>query len=230
MKFKVLLTTLLLLPAFHAPAEETFSRAGSPCAADTVQVISRREQKLKISGGPSAAFISSNFVHSPMDGGRSIMKYGFGVGGFIDMGIKEWFSVQAELTLGYGMSEFTRLGKTGTYRHIGLELPIYAMFHICLKDNGRVNLGIGPFTDFGLYGSYETVSGKHDVYVRDEATGLSTMKDNYSGIAMKIGYEFRSGLQLNCSYKISASNVLDENSSEVRMHPQAASFEVAYRF
>ena len=85
MKFKVLLTTLLLLPAFHAPAEETFSRAGSPCAADTVQVISRREQKLKISGGPSAAFISSNFVHSPMDGGRSIMKYGLGKGtsGFV---------------------------------------------------------------------------------------------------------------------------------------------------
>lgn len=243
MKLRILPALLFLLPGIHVPAaglachdrdtawkSETACENETACESSSVETAVRNEQRLKISGGPSAAFLSSSFIHSPMDDGRSLMKYGCSIGGFVDMGIKEWFSIQFELALVYDMSEFTRLGETGTYRHAGLELPIYAMFHLRLEDRGQFNLGAGPFTDFGLYGSYETASVIHDVYARDESTGLSTMKDNYSGIAVKAGYEFRFGLQLNCCYRVSLSNVLDENSSTVRMHPQTASFEIAYRF
>lgn len=225
--------TIFISAAFGAmtlSAQEAEKTGTAPEEIPDTEGTVRKEQKLKVSGGPSVAFISSNFVHSPMEGGQSIMKYGFGVGGFLDMGIKEWFSIQIELMIGHDVSEFSRLGETGTFRHVGLELPVYAMFHVPMKDKGQFNLGIGPFTNFGLHGIYETGGSRHDVYEPHDDTGLSTMKDNYSGVAMKVGYEFRFGLQLNCCYKISVSNVLDENSSEVRMHPQTASFEVAYRF
>lgn len=221
-KIKALLAALLVLSAVQPDSEgkDSADNAGT----------GTKEQKLMVSGGPAAAFIASNFVHSPMEDGRSVMKYGFGAGGFVDLGIKDWFSIQFELMLGYEESEFVRLGETRTFRHAGLELPIYAMFHIPADGCGRINAGIGPFTDFGLWGAYGAGNSWHDVYDRDKSTGLSTMKDNYSGIAVKAGYEFNFGLQINCCYRISLSNVLDENSSLVRMHPQTASFEIAYRF
>lgn len=217
----------LLLTALLPVSSAAMGKNGEPGGNESV----RETQKVTISGGLSAAYLSSNFLHSPMQDGRSTMRYGAGIGGFLDIGIKEWFSIQPELMLGHKVSDFSRLGETGTFYYWGIELPIYAMFHILLKgDRGQFNIGAGPFTDFGLHGIYATDGHSHDVYSRNEATGLSTMKDNFSGIAVKAGYEFRFGLQVNCSYKVSLTNVLDENSSRVRMHPQTASLEIAYRF
>lgn len=200
----------------------------TPLAATSPETAS--SQKIEVSGGPLANFCVTNFLHSEMDGGRSLMKPGFGFGGFLDMGISPSFSIQFELVLNHKASDFFRLGKTGKFRYWGLEIPIFAMFHLNLPDGGRINAGIGPFTDFGLHASY-TVDGKrHDVYERNASTGLSSMKDSYSGISAKLGYEFSCGLMLNCTYRVSLSNILDENSNEVRMFPQEMMLEAAYRF
>lgn len=199
-------------------------------AKEPQDVQARKEQKIKVSGGPYIAFLSSGFIHPHIEGGGSRTGHGVGLGGFLDMGIKTWFSIQFEMMSGYGQSYFTRPEEKGRFIYWGLEIPLYAMFHIHLKDRSMFNIGIGPFTDFGLSGIYRVNGFGHDVYIRDKATGLSTMKDNYSGIAVKAGYEFRFGLQLNCCCRTSLNNVLDENSSRMSMFPYAASLEIAYRF
>lgn len=188
------------------------------------------EQKLRITGGVSASLVASNFIHSNIDGGKSIMRQGYSLGGFMDMGINRHFSIQLDLILGYRMSDFSRNGKTGTFSSAGIDVPIYAMFHMNCTKSGKINLGVGPFTNFGFYGRYSINGEIRDVYEPHVNNSLSTMKDNYSGVALKAGYEFGFGLQLNCCYKLGLTNVLDENGGNVSMFPQTPSFEIAYRF
>lgn len=56
------------------------------------------------------------------------------------------------------------------------------------------------------------------------------MKDSDTGFGVKVGYEFASGLQINASYKASVTNIMDANSSDVKMYPQYVSLGIAYRF
>ena len=69
-----------------------------------------------------------------------------------------------------------------------------------------------------------------DVYEKEESTGLPIMRDANTGFGIKVGYEFVSGLQINATYKVSVTNQLDANSSEVKIHPHVASLGIAYRF
>lgn len=69
-----------------------------------------------------------------------------------------------------------------------------------------------------------------DLYEKDGSTGLAAFQESNSGFGAKVGYEFVSGFQINASYKASISNLLDANSSQVKIHPHAISVGVAYRF
>ena len=65
---------------------------------------------------------------------------------------------------------------------------------------------------------------------KDSATGLPALCDSNTGFGIKLGYEFVSGFQINAIYKASVTNLLDENSSRIKMHPQTFSIGIAYRF
>lgn len=190
----------------------------------------KEERKIKFTGGPLAEMNASGFVHSGIAEGLSKMEIGANVGGFLNMGIADWFSVQCEMVFQYKASDFTWQGEAGRFRYWGVEVPVYAMFHLSLRDGGRFSIGVGPYTDFGFSASYKVGGHSLDVYEKDEAIGLPAMKDNDTGFGFKFGYEFRSGLQVNATYRISVTNVIDVNSNNAKMYPQAMSVGVAYRF
>lgn len=185
---------------------------------------------VRFTGGPVAEMNASGFVHSGISGGRSTMDIGANLGGFVDMEITRWFSIQGCMTFQYKSSDFEWTGETGRYKYWGVEIPLYAMFHLPLRGGDRLSLGVGPYTNFGLGASYTVNGQKLDVYEKDKDTGLPAMTDTDTGFGFKVGYEFSSGLQINATYRISATNVVDANSSKAKMYPQAMSVGVAYRF
>lgn len=172
----------------------------------------------------------SSFIHSGIGDSKSKMKFGFSTGGFLNLGISKSFSVQGEMLFHYKTSDFEWSNQTGEYRYWGMEIPVYAMYHYCFSKGNRLHIGIGPYTEFGLGASFKYGGIKQDLYEKDSATGLPALCDSNTGFGIKLGYEFVSGFQINATYKASVTNLLDENSSRIKMHPQTFSIGIAYRF
>ena len=189
-----------------------------------------KEQRIKLTGGITVESNYSNFIHSGINNGNSKMKPGAGLGGFLNMGISKSFSIQGEMTFQYKSSDFTVGSQTGNYQYWGMEVPIYAFYHFNFNRGNRLYIGIGPYTTFGLGASFRQDGKKTDVYEKDKEKGLPIMKDSDTGFGVKVGYEFASGLQINASYKASVTNIMDANSSDVKMYPQYVSLGIAYRF
>lgn len=189
-----------------------------------------KEQKLALSGGPLVEMNATGFIHSGFTSGNSSMRTGLSVGGFLNLGISGHFSVQGEISFQYRHSEFGWENSGGCYRYWGVEIPVYAMYHHTLANGGRIHVGIGPYTNLGLDATFKTASGKKNLYEKAQDTGLPPMKDSDTGFSIKAGYEFRCGLQLNVSFRASVTNLIDSNSSEVKMYPIIIGAGVAYRF
>lgn len=203
------------------------------CMAIPVQAQENKpqeKQKLMVSGGVLLEANISGFFHSGVEGGQSKMKPGGSVGGFVNLGISRSFSVQGEMLFHYKHSDFEWEGLPGEFRYWGVEIPIYAMYHVHLKNSGQLYIGIGPYTEFGFDATFKRQGVKEDLYKKRETDGLPILRDSNSGFGLKIGYEFSSGIQLNASYKASVTNLLDANSSTVKMYPHAVSVGMAYRF
>lgn len=190
----------------------------------------QKSQSLSITGGAILETNVSGFFHSGVDDGHSRMKAGASIGGFLNLGIVRSFSVQGEMLLHYKHSGFEWGGKLGTFCYWGIEIPIYAMYQLRTKSGGQFHFGIGPYTEFGIDATYKRDGQKGDLYEKDETKGLPILRDSNTGFGIKVGYEFLSGFQLNATYKASVTNLLDANSSSVKMYPQALSIGVAYRF
>lgn len=189
-----------------------------------------KKQRITISGGPLVETNMSGFIHSGFTDGSSRMKMGISVGGFVNLCISQHFSVQGEMTFMHKHSDFNWETEGGCYRYWGVEIPIYAMYHYTLHNDGRIYIGIGPYTNFGLDATFKDSKGKLDLYEKNAETGLPPMKDSDTGFGIKAGYEFPCGLQVNASCKASICNIIDSNSSNVRMHPLTASIGIAWRF
>lgn len=172
----------------------------------------------------------TGFIHSGFTDGNSSMKTSFSAGGFVNLGLSEQFSVQGELSFQYRHSEFGWEHSGGCYRYWGVEIPIYAMYRYMFTNGSGIHVGIGPYTNFGLDATFRTANGKMDLYEKDKDTGLPPMKDSDTGFGIKAGYEFPCGLQLNVSFKTSVTNLIDTNSSKVKMRPMTIGAGVAYRF
>lgn len=187
-------------------------------------------EKSKLSGGIIAESNVSGFFHSNLPNGKSNMKLGFGIGGFAEMDLSKVFSLQGALIAQYKHSDFSWDDWDGHYRQWSVELPIYAMAHYSLRGGGRLYAGVGPYTCFGFDARFKTNDMKLDLYEKNEQTGVSPMKETDTGFAVKMGYEFACGIQLNVSYKMSMTSVIDENVSDAKMRPYSFGVGLAYRF
>lgn len=191
---------------------------------------SNTPQHVIISGGPLLEINRSGFIHPGHPDGRSRMKVGVTGGGFIDFEFNRFFSLQGDLLLHYKNSDYTWNEHNGNYRHVGLEIPLYAMFHYEFDTNMRIYAGIGPYTNFGLKASFNEGGRKMDVYAKDADTGMPIMYTDNHGFGIRIGYEIER-LQVNLNYKASITNILDPaTAGSVRFYPHMASIGLAYRF
>lgn len=199
-------------------------------ASQPVEADSASAQRHQISIGPIAENSLSGFFHSGISEGKSRMDEGCTLGAFLNFEITKNLSVQGEMLFNYRTSDFSWTAHSGTYRYWGICIPIYVMYAFELPDQSHLYVGVGPYTDFGLGARFKEGSHSMDVYARTESSGLPAMKDSDTGFGLKVGYEWPIGLQINAGYRVSVTNVVDANSSSVKMHPHAVSLGIAYRF
>ena len=190
----------------------------------------QEKQKIVFTGGAILENNLSGFFHSGVKNGSSILKTGFSTGGFLNLSVTRSFSIQGEMLFHHKNSKFEWDNQKGDFSYWGLEIPIYAMYHYTFSKSNRLQIGIGPYTEFGFAAKFKHEGTKTDLYQKDKNSELPALQDSNTGFGIKAGYEFVSGFQINTGYKISISNLLDANSSRIKMYPYAISIGVAYRF
>lgn len=131
--------------------------------------VSTEKDPVSITGGVKVESSFSNFIHSGISKGSSKMNPGATVGGFLNLGISRYFSVQGELLFHYKESDFEWSGEKGNYQYWGAEIPVYAMCHWNRRDGSRLYVGIGPYTNFGFKATYRSNGQKLDLYEKMQA-------------------------------------------------------------
>lgn len=146
---------------------------------------SQEKQKIVFTGGAILDSNVSGFFHSGIENGSSIMKAGFSVGGFLNLGITQSFSVQGEMLVHYKNSEFEWDTQKGDFSYWGIEIPIYAMYHYVFPKGNRLHIGTGPYTEFGFDARFKHEGIKADLYQKDGNTGLPVLQESNTGFGIK---------------------------------------------
>ncbi|MCD7973621.1 MAG: PorT family protein [Candidatus Azobacteroides sp.] len=188
------------------------------------------EDKLKVSWGVKAEENLSHFIISGMPQGKSRMRTGATIGGMVQLDITGQFAIQGELLWHYKTSELSRGNLKGDYHYWGMEIPVYVVYKIDIKNDYMMYIGLGPYSEFGFSAKLKREGETINLYSKDEEKDISAMHDTNSGFGFLIGYEFPFGLQINGSYKISITNVLDDNTNTIKLHPATLSIGIGYRF
>lgn len=187
------------------------------------------EIRMQVSGGVKAEANLSQYIMKPDYMVFNYGNMGFTTGGFLRLELEKNFSVQGELLMHYKCSTLT---DSASYDldYWGLEIPIYAMYTLRFKKGDSMNFGLGPYCEFGLKATLWEPTGKRNLYEPTRRDEIQAMAGSNSGFGVLIGYETTFGLQVNATYKISITNIVDANSNNVALYPMAASVGVAYRW
>lgn len=186
--------------------------------------------EVKTSGGIKAEIAFLSFLADNAPNAVSTYTPGASIGGFACIDFKDWIGLQPEFNLNYKMSSFGWENKGGMMTSMGIEIPIYVMFHINLFKAHRINIGLGPYTEFTYMARWEIDSRKVDLLeIKDD--GNPMIQDTQSGFGATMGYEFGNGIAINIGYKVCYYNILQPNSSQgVSLYPQTASIGISYKF
>jgi hypothetical protein len=175
-----------------------------------------------ITGGLKAESNLSNFILSGISDVKSKMNFGATFGGFLNLDVSNYFALQGELLYHYKSSDLVRNDIKNKYQYWGIEIPIYVMFQWKTNENRRAYIGIG----FGFSTKMRREGETIDLYEKEEFA----MFDSNFGFGIIIGYEFACRIQINTGYKISVTNILDDNSGSITLRPAAISLGIGYRF
>lgn len=196
--------------------------------ADSIPSTDQQTKQLIFTGGPMVGGNLSNLTHSHFSDCSSSMRTGFYAGGAVRLSVLSQFSIEGGLSFQYRQAEFSLYQTSGKYDQWCTEIAFYAIYHLNLKNHSRLNFGIGPYTDFGLRATYRYNGKKYNLYSRDLQDEMPIMATSETGLSAKIGYEFRNGLEVSASYRISVSNLTEANNKGVGIRPQTVSLGAAW--
>lgn len=215
---------------------------------DTEHLIDSLDQEnlpRLVSGGVLAGVNISNFIitrnHHPMS---SYMRIGGEAGGFLDFRITKHFSIQPQVIFTAQQNYFSSTDTTNTLWSFGAEIPVYFLGRFGNMEKGYVQFGGGIFTHFTFasnikdkYKNWDdptTVKPSEDTHDYSE---LYSLHDNHFGICVMVGYEFRFGLQINASYRVSLSDIATfyknnkgQEIADALIYPQSVSLSLGYRW
>ena len=198
-----------------------------------------------VSGGVLAGVNISNFIitrdHNTMS---SYMRIGGELGGFMDFRITKHFSIQPQVIFTAQQNYFSSTDTTNTLWSFGAEIPVYFLGRFGNMEKGYVQFGGGIFTHFTFASNIKdkfknwddptTVKPKTDTHDYSE---LYKLHDNHFGICAMVGYEFRFGLQINASYRVSLSDIATfyknnkgQEIANALIYPQSVSLSLGYRW
>ncbi len=215
---------------------------------DTEHLIDSLDQEnlpRLVSGGVLAGVNISNFIitrdHNTMS---SYMRIGGELGGFLDFRITRHFSIQPQVIFTAQQNYFSSTDTTNTLWSFGAEIPVYFLGRFGNMEKGYVQFGGGIFTHFTFASNIKdkfknwddptTVKPKTDTHDYSE---LYKLHDNHFGICAMVGYEFRFGLQINASYRVSLSDIATfyknnkgQEIANALIYPQSVSLSLGYRW
>lgn len=193
-------------------------------------LFAQKEPEINVEGGIKADVVFLNFLTKAAPTSVSTQNPGGSLGGFATVNFNDWIGLQPEFNLNYKRTSFGWNDNSGLMQSMGIEIPIYVMFDIDVFKTHRINLGIGPYTEFTYVARWETGGRKVDLLEIKE-DGNPMIQDTQSGFAFFAGYEFGNGIGINISYRLCCYNILQPNSSQgVSLYPQTASVGISYKF
>ena len=179
------------------------------------------QSQTKLTSGLKIAANRSNYIFRDLEYIKCSMGTGLSVGGLMNIGITECFSIQSELTLNYKVSEIGNIQSDVfvDYEYFSAELPVYAMLKKKLGQN-EVFVGLGPYAGVGF--SAKVV----DFNLYDD----EIIKPLDFGFIGTIGWGWGFGLQLYAGYQSGIINLIDVTDSDQKMKSQSFFVGVAYQF
>jgi hypothetical protein len=151
---------------------------------------------------------------------------GVNIGGFVDFGISEHFSIQP------GLQITTKGASDGDYkfRSTYLEVPVYAMYHY---NTDKVNFfgGAGPYFALGVGGQqiYRDYNGNTvKESIAWEKAGAWRRSD--VGLALILGVQFAPGIQTGINFDLGIANIHKPYNDNLRAHNRTFGLFVGYVF
>lgn len=178
-----------------------------------------------INYGVKAEANMSNFLLTDLDNQSSTMKLGPTLGGFINIGVHENFSIQPEVMLFYRQSKMETGSVKDDFRQWGMQVPVYFLGQT-YTNSGKFYAGVGPYLGLGFDAKYKDAD--KDLYKK--VNGKTDMNRWDFGLGALVGYEFSNGVQVNAGYQLGLIDQLDALKDDASMRNQAVSLGVGYRF
>lgn len=178
-----------------------------------------------ISYGVKAEANMSNFLLSDLDNQSSTMKLGPTLGGFMNIGLHENFSIQPEVMFFYRNSKMETGTAEDDFRQWGMQVPVYFLGQT-YTNSGKFYAGVGPYLGLGFDARYKDADINLYKKVNDEAD----MNRWDFGLGALVGYEFQNGIQINAGYQLGLVDQLDALKDDASKRTQTVSLGVGYRF
>lgn len=178
-----------------------------------------------INYGVKAEANMSNFLLTDLDNQSSTMKLGPTLGGFMNIGVHENFSIQPEVMLFYRQSKMKTGSVKDDFRQWGMQVPVYFLGQT-YTNNGKFYAGVGPYLGLGFDAKYKDAD--KDLYKK--VNGKTDMNRWDFGLGALVGYELSNGVQVNAGYQLGLIDQLDALKDDASMRNQAVSLGVGYRF
>ena len=178
-----------------------------------------------INYGVKAEANMSNFLLTDLDNQSSTMKLGPTLGGFMNIGVHENFSIQPEVMLFYRQSKMETGSVKDDFRQWGMQVPVYFLGQTYIN-SGKFYAGVGPYLGLGFNAKYKDAD--KDLYKK--VNGKTDMNRWDFGLGALVGYEFSNGVQVNAGYQLGLIDQLDALKDDASMRNQAVSLGVGYRF
>lgn len=162
----------------------------------------------------------SNFVIT-RTGGKPMSSYlrlGGEFGAFSDFKITPHFHIQPQLLFTAERNHFAWDNEDDGLWAFGLDIPVYFLGNYGNMRQGYLQFGGGIYTHFQFASNVGDRVQKKETHtptpseiergeLEKSYSELLRLHSNHFGIGLMLGYEFRFGLQINASYKISLSDI-----------------------
>lgn len=175
--------------------------------------------------GVKAEANMSNFLLTDLDNQTSTMKIGPTLGGFMNIGLHENFSVQPEVTFFYRQSTMETGTAEDDFNQWGMQIPVYLLGQT-YTNSGKFYAGVGPYVGLGFDARYKDA----DVDLYKKVNDESAMNRWDFGLGALVGYEFSNGIQINAGYQLGLVDQLDALKEDATLRNQTVSLGVGYRF
>jgi len=174
-------------------------------------LFAHAQYKPQVEFGAKAGFAFPTFLFA--EGGNPKTYVSGYIGGFVDLPIAQYFSIQPGVTLsgkGYNDKYFvseTDYGQLKT-RLLVVDIPLHLVGKMLIGED-QLHVGVGPYIGFNVGGKqkFEGEGDRYPVGSIDFDFDENDFKRQDYGISLMANYKFDSGLLINMGYGFGLSNL-----------------------